>query len=178
MRRTIAFGLLLMCALVAAASERAVVAKRFSGMTLRDHEVFTFLPGEVVTVQQRGESQSLAESYPRSWATTGGVWVPNEILVQVRSFEKIQHWTGDREINVGGGDYDARYKFDLTGAFTATFSDGHEESKSYGHLYRSKTVIWAKINGWKGPQPGQEQIFLLMPDGKLCFPYDACKPAP
>lgn len=178
MLRSITFGLLLMFAIACSASERAVVATRFSGMTLQNHEQFTFLPGELVTLLQQGEKQSLIESYSRSWATTGGVWVPNEILVHIRSFEKIQHWPGDREVSVGGGDYDATYKFDSTGAFTITEYVEFKTYKSPGHLYQYKTLIWARISTEKKPQLTDTSMFLLMPNGKLCNPFDTCNSGP
>jgi hypothetical protein len=178
MRRLVALLLFLAVSLSAMASERAVITTRFSGTTLRDHQLFTFLPGEVVTVRQRGEKQSLAESYSRDWATTGGVWVPNEIFVYPKQFEKIKAWAGERKIETGGGDFEATYRVASSGAFIAEFGDGHEVIKRRGHLYRFKSVVWAKIEGKWGPQPGQADTFVLMPNGSLCWPYEVCTPAP
>ena len=179
MSRIIVFALLLMLSTTALANELAVMATRFTGVTLRDHESFTFLPSEVVTIRQHGEKQSLVESYSRDWATTGGVFVPNEALAFLGSFRKIDKWAGEKSLAYEAGDYDVFYKIDSTGAFKARNADGHlgESGNFLGHLYKSGNILWARPNAKRGVSPSQDQIFLILPGGELCWPFDTCNPA-
>lgn len=176
MSRVVVIAVLLMLSTAAFANELAVMATRFTGITLRDHESFTFLPSEVVTVRRHGEKQSLVESYPRDWATTGGVVVPNEAIAFQGSFRKIDKWAGEKRLAYEGGDYEVFYKIDSTGAFKAGNADGHlgESGTFAGHLYKSGNILWARPNARRGVSPSQDQIFLIRPNGELCWPFDMC----
>jgi hypothetical protein len=185
MQRPISIAVLLAISLSALAAESiAVVTTRFSGVALERRNLHMFLPGEVVTVLELGEKQSRVDA--QSGETIGGVWVPNEIFVYPRSFEKIKKWTGEREFEQSAGDYAAIYKISSNGTFRAKISNGDDpELVDYsGHLYQHKMIIWARVDGKRdgrrGTQPEGADIFVLMPNGKLCVPVpsEVCVPAP
>lgn len=159
--------------------ERAVIIARQTGVLLSDQKSFVFLPGEVVVVRRSRKGSSLVESDSRS-ETAGGAWIQNRALAFVRSFTKVEKWAGEKSIDYEAGDYGATYRLYSNGSFRLRAEDGHlrESLILRGHLYRAKNVVWARIKGKNGAFPSQEFVFIVLPNGKLCYPFESCDAAP
>jgi hypothetical protein len=158
---------------LAFASDIFVVTESYTGATVIGREPFTLSVGEVVTVAGISDESSLVKSEQRSCCTQGGIWVPTTILVNKRSFRPVSQWRGQQHIEVGGGDYHARYDFNRDGRVKYHIdevpSDGDKKNPVLrGQLYRFKNLLWAKLDNAKEIMQGD--VFLIDSNGHTVIP--------
>lgn len=152
-----------------------VVVERFTGTTLKDKAIFTFLPGEQVMVLKSSPKSFLVDSISRGGATIGGVWVPRKILISQDSFKLVEKWAGEKHVELVAGDYEADYSFDSAGGFKRrSFDQNGRPFVVSGHLYIYKNILWAKANNEYLMQ--DTSLFIVKPGGKLCWltPVEDC----
>jgi uncharacterized protein (TIGR03067 family) len=154
-----------------------VVVERFTGTTLKNKAIFTFLPGEQVMVLKSSPTSFLVDSISRDGDTIGGVWVPRKILISQDSFKLVEKWAGEKHVELVEGDYEADYSFDSAGGFKRrSFDQNGRPFVVRGHLYIYKNILWAKANNESFMQV--TSLFIVKPGGKLCWltPGEECSP--
>lgn len=103
----------------------------------------------------------------------GEGWLPSHELTWARTFRPVVAWTGPKVLEVGDGDYGARYTVRANGTFMVSEdasdgSDGYRRVKRKGQLLSHGKLIWAFV---PGEPVRQERLFLRVTPAKLCWSY-------
>jgi hypothetical protein len=151
-----------------ATNERAVIIMKYTGISARDKNTYTFVPGEIVAIHNTDGNKVLVESEYRDWLTVGGVWLPKDVVVIKKSFTRIDKWMGEKRIEFESPDLGVVYTLNSYGAVTFRVYDTSASGRLKGHLYRSNNVLWVRTQKVDGIL--EQNIFVILPNGKLCSP--------
>ena len=150
---------------------RAIIIEKYTVTALKDNnDAFTFSPGEFVTIKKTNNDNVLVESVSRG---AGSVWIPRKLIVTKNSFKKLDKWTGEKHVEFESPDLWVEYTIDsVGGARFKIHSTNGSSNLIRGHLYISKNVIWIRAD--KDDEILGQNIFLILPNGKLCSPDSDC----
>ncbi len=150
-------------------TNRAVVVERYTGTSTYSNGVITFEPGITVTIEKENGGNVFV---------VDGVWVPKRILATRDMFKRLDKWEGQRDVAFESVDLDVKYVIDSVGRVKFVISDRNGVGAFNGHLYKYKNVLWIKAR--KDDVILGQNIFLILPNGKLCSPdlTADCSPNP
>ena len=147
------------------ATTSAVVTEKYiSADQYHNNEDATFMPGEIVTIQNNENDNVIVAPFQLK----SGIVLPKKVLVTKNSFKKLEKWTGEKHVEFESPDLDVLYEIDSIGNVNFQIIGVSGARTFKGHLYKSKNILWVKLP--KDDQILDQNIFVILPDGKLCSP--------
>jgi hypothetical protein len=145
----------------------AVTKATYIGISTREKKEERIERAAVIKIIKINSESSMITSIGAPLYGYDTMWIPNGYLLQESQFKKVKKWSGDKELDVVFGDYEAIYKIKKDGSFTYRSSkENGTPFERTGHLYESSGTFWPKF---AGNPLSYGEIFFKLNDGNICW---------